>query len=105
MAHRSDTERLISKAYLNFSGVAYKTVPSSNHASPSGMLPFLQPAVTAKDTSNAPDAITSNKLRKWAQAQSSTSIEESEDMRYEAYVSLVSNALRKAWVSPDDQSV
>jgi hypothetical protein len=63
------------------------------------MLPFLQPAVTAKDSSHAPDAVTTNKLRKWAQTQTSTSIEELEDLRYEAYTSLVSNALRKAWVS------
>jgi metaxin len=69
------------------------------------MLPFLQPAATAKDLSNAPDAVTSNKLRKWAQTQSSASVEESEDLRYEAYVSLVSNDLRKAWVSPDEQSI
>jgi metaxin len=98
----SETKRFIYKAYLNFSGVAYQVVPSSNHASPSGMLPFLQPAATARDMSNAPDAVTSNKLRKWAQAQSPASVEESEDLRYEAYASLVSNALRKAWVSWDD---
>lgn len=98
-AHKSNTKRYASQAYLNFSGIAYKLVRSSNHGSPSGVLPFLQPAVTAKDSSNAPNAVTTSKLRKWAQTQSSTSIEESEDLRYEAYASLVSNALRRAWVS------
>jgi hypothetical protein len=99
--HSEVTNRLIFQAYLNFSGVEYKLVSSSNHGSPSGVLPFLQPAVTAEDSSNAPDAITSNKLRKWAQTQCSKSVEESDDSRYEAYASLVSNGLRRAWVSLD----
>lgn len=33
-----------------------------------------------------------------------TAPEESEDLRYDAYSSLVNNALRKAWVSQDDSS-
>ena len=40
----------------------------------------------------------SNKLTKWTKAQSSSRIEESDDLRYEAYASMVNNALRKAWV-------
>jgi metaxin len=78
--------------------VQYCLVPSSNHASPSGILPFLQPAATSKDQSNAPDAVPSNKLTKWTKAQSSSSIEEPKDLRYEAYASMINNALRKAWV-------
>ena len=93
------------QAYLNFSGIKYKVVPSSNHGSPSGILPFMQPAAAAKDSSAASDAVPSNKLRKWATAQSSTTIEESEDTRYEAYESLVSNALRRAWVSSNDRFI
>lgn len=87
------------KAYLNFCGIDHKLCPSSNHGSPSGVLPFLQPAAPAKDSSSVPDAVASNKLGKWIKSQPSTVPEESEDLRYEAYVSLVNNALRKAWVS------
>jgi len=78
--------------------VQYRLVPSSNHASPSGILPFLQPAATSKDQSSAPDAVPSNKLTKWTKTQSSSTIEESDDLRYESYASMVNNALRKAWV-------
>lgn len=97
--------RFALQAYLNFSGIKYKLVPSSNHGSPSGILPFMQPAAAAKDSSATPDAVPSNKLRKWAMAQSSTSIQESDDTRYEAYESLVSNALRRAWVSCNDRMI
>jgi hypothetical protein len=37
-------------------------------------------------------------LTKWTKAQSSSTIEESDDLRYEAYASMINNALRKAWV-------
>lgn len=86
------------QAYLNFSGIEHRLVPSSNHGSPSGILPFLQPAVPSKESKDAPAAVPSNKLTKWTKTQSSTSVEESEDLRYEAYASLINNALRKAWV-------
>lgn len=98
-AHRREADRFVQQqAYLNFSDVQYRLVPSSNHASPSGILPFLQPAVTSKDQSGAPDAVPSNKLTKWTKAHSSASIAESKDLRYEAYASMINNALRKAWV-------
>jgi len=42
--------------------------------------------------------VPSNKLTKWTKAHSSSTIEESDDLRYEAYASMVNNALRKAWV-------
>jgi metaxin len=42
--------------------------------------------------------VPSNKLTKWTKAQSSSRIKESDDLRYEAYASMVNNALRKAWV-------
>lgn len=93
------------QAYLNFSGLEYSTIPSSNHGSPSGILPFMQPAAPAKESSTVPDAVPSNKLRKWANTQTSKATEESEDLRYEAYASLVNNALRKAWVCRPDQAL
>jgi metaxin len=42
-------------------------------------------------------------LTKWTKAHSSSKIEDSEDLRYEAYASMVNNALRKAWVRWTDR--
>ncbi|KAK4507889.1 hypothetical protein PRZ48_001624 [Zasmidium cellare] len=87
------------QTYLRFSGVSFRTVPSSNHASPSGMLPFLQPAVTSAESNNALDPIPSNKLKKWLASQKKVkSVDETADIRYEAYASLLDNRIRKAWL-------
>ncbi|KXT13661.1 hypothetical protein AC579_4995 [Pseudocercospora musae] len=87
------------QAYLRFSGVPFKITASSNHASPSGTLPFLEPASAANDTSEAAQPISSNKLKKWLASQASIEkIAESSDIRYEAYASLVDNRIRKSWL-------
>ncbi|KAF2172453.1 hypothetical protein M409DRAFT_63135 [Zasmidium cellare ATCC 36951] len=87
------------QTYLRFFDIPFRTVPSSNHASPSGMLPFLQPAVSTPETINALDPIPSNKLKKWLVSQKTVnSVEESADIRYEAYASLLDNRIRKAWL-------
>lgn len=85
------------QTYLQFSGLPFRLVKSSNHASPSGALPFLQPAVKEVE---ALDPIASNKLRKWlAIREGGKKDAEEEDIRYEAYNSLLDNRVRKAWVS------
>ncbi|EGP91302.1 unnamed protein product [Zymoseptoria tritici ST99CH_3D7] len=86
------------QAFLRFAGLPFRLVPSSNHASPSGALPFLQPALSSPESSPVPP-IPSNKLKKWLAAQKlGQNIGEVEDIRYEAYASLLDNRLRKAWL-------
>ncbi|KAK5124682.1 hypothetical protein LTR85_001395 [Meristemomyces frigidus] len=83
------------QTYLKSNGIAFKIVPSSNHASPSGALPFLLPAVSGLEK----DPVPSNKLRKWVVSQKAREkTVESEDVRYEAYASLLDNRIRKAWL-------
>lgn len=86
------------QTYLQFSGLAFRLVKSNNHASPSGALPFLQPAV---EHSGSADPVASNKLKKWLGTQhpGGKVAEVDEDIRYEAYASLLDNRIRKAWVS------
>lgn len=101
-ARRLGTDQL-RQAYLKFMGVEYVTVVSNNHASPSGVLPFLLPASTAPRTESVLP-IPSNKLQHWV-SERSASREESLDMRYGAYMSLLDNRIRNAWVSTASENV
>ncbi|KAK1093409.1 phosphatidylserine decarboxylase [Friedmanniomyces endolithicus] len=86
------------QAYLKFTGIPFTTGPSTNHASPSGALPYLQPAVSTTEPTKQP--IPSNKLKRWIAAQnpSSTPHKEPEDPRHEAYASLLDHRIRRAWL-------
>ncbi|PPJ56221.1 hypothetical protein CBER1_09389 [Cercospora berteroae] len=88
------------QTYLRFRDVPFSLVSSNNHASPSGSLPFLQPATPNNSTtSTTPDPIPANRLPKWlANTQNSTSPSEPNDIRLEAYQSLIDNRIRKAWL-------
>ncbi|KAK1065350.1 phosphatidylserine decarboxylase [Friedmanniomyces endolithicus] len=86
------------QAYLKFTGIPFTTLPSTNHASPSGALPYLQPAFSTTEPTKQP--IPSNKLKRWIAAQnpSSTPHKEPEDPRHEAYASLLDHRIRRAWL-------
>lgn len=78
------------QTYLRLRGIKYITIPSNNHASPTGALPFLLP-----DYSSA--AISASKLPKWA----STPISKDDPLsnpREDAYLSLLSHRIRPAWL-------
>ena len=86
------------QTYLKFGGLPFRTVPSTNHASPTGALPFLLPL--GPDSSSPSEStlpIASNKLQKWANEQGVT-LEEPSDLRYDAYLTLVDHRIRNAWV-------
>ena len=90
------------QAYLRFNSISFTVTPSNNHASPSGSLPFLLPAVSGQDVYlKTQEPVASNKLNKWIanQASKEKQTQEPDDIRYEAYASLVDNRIRKAWVS------
>lgn len=86
----------ILQAYLKFSNVDFRVTASSNHASPSGALPFLLPV--QPDTLKPVQPVPSGKLQRWTMNSSETVIEESGDLRYEAYLSLLDHRIRRAWV-------
>ncbi|KAL8691801.1 MAG: hypothetical protein Q9218_003047 [Villophora microphyllina] len=87
------------QTYLKLIGVDFVTVPSSNHASPNGALPFLIPAYSnTQSTLDTVAPIASNKLQEWASKNGRSVKEESENMRYEAYMSLLDHRIRNAWL-------
>ncbi|KAK5116964.1 hypothetical protein LTR62_006685 [Meristemomyces frigidus] len=88
------------QTYLKFEGIPFCTVPSTNHASPSGALPFLLPAGRGQDARSARDPIAGGKLKRWTatQKENKEKSREPEDVRYEAYASLVDHRLRRAWL-------
>jgi len=99
MQCRSREADVSGQTYLRFCDVTFRTVPSSNHASPSSALPFLLPAVSASGATKAQDPVPSNRLKKWIAAQEGADkLPESDDLRYEAYASLLDHRIRKAWV-------
>lgn len=83
------------QAYLKFSDIEFHTVNSTNHASPSGSLPYLLPA-------DSLIPVPSNKFRKWTKTQvhdgPSEEEEKSEGLRYEPYMSLLDHRIRNAWL-------
>ena len=82
------------QAYLKFCGIAFHTVQSNNHASPSGALPFLIPGQVADTTVNP---IAANRLQRWSKEQGKAP-EEPDRLRVEAYMALLDHRIRRAWV-------
>lgn len=71
--------------------------PSTNHASPTGALPFLLPPSTSSDAdSQVP--VPSNKLEQYALNHGSVKVPDVPSLRMEAYQSLLDNRIRSAWL-------
>ncbi|KAL8736108.1 MAG: hypothetical protein Q9181_002549 [Wetmoreana brouardii] len=88
------------QTYLKLIGVDFVTVLSSNHASPTGSLPFVIPASSATEASTL-DTVTpipSNKLPEWASKIRHVTKQEPENMRYDAYMSLLDHRIRNGWL-------
>ena len=69
------------QTFLNIAGVDHRLISSNNHASPTGILPFLLPAYSAASASSeASLPIPSNKLLKYA-IDHGSKIEEVSSMR------------------------
>jgi metaxin len=82
---------------MNIAGIDHRLISSNNHASPTGSLPFLLPAVSSSSSHDMILPIASNKLIKYAKEHGAI-VEESASMRYEAYQSLLDHRIRNAWV-------
>ncbi|BCS18540.1 putative mitochondrial outer membrane protein (Sam35) [Aspergillus puulaauensis] len=82
------------QAYLKFVGIDFDLVPSNNHASPSGVLPFLLPALPVGTGTPIP----SGKLQKWAIEEVHCEEEQQLNVRFEVYLSLLDTRIRNAWL-------
>ncbi|KAF2762771.1 hypothetical protein EJ05DRAFT_506453 [Pseudovirgaria hyperparasitica] len=104
------------QAYLAFLQIPVVLVPSNNHASPSGALPFLISNTDSSSSSGGGGVVPSNKLRRWAEENSAVADgnnnnedednddptaaaqKREDDARHEAYISLVETSIRRAWL-------
>ncbi|MCJ1398119.1 hypothetical protein MMC11_001316 [Xylographa trunciseda] len=88
------------QTYLNLLGLDFRTAASTNHASPTGTLPFLIPSSRTNlqdEVVGQTAVVPSNKLQKWARDKGIIR-EEPDTMRYEAYMSLLDHRIRRAWL-------
>ncbi|CAK7273289.1 hypothetical protein SEPCBS119000_005578 [Sporothrix epigloea] len=98
------------QTYLRFAGIPVRTITSSNHASPTGALPFLQPArnraiptgttTSARQLPSRP--ISASDFPAWvAKTATSSSAPPAtlrDHARAAAYQSLLDSSLRRAWL-------
>lgn len=85
------------QTYLRIAGVQHDCVPSTNHASPSGALPFLLPPAVGAQPNVPP--LTGERIAAYARersAESPASVEA--EPKIAAYRALISQAIRPAWV-------
>jgi hypothetical protein len=101
--HLPPLQLIASQAYLKFSKIPFRVASANNHASPSGSLPFMLPSSPEPYKQSQP--VPSGKLQRWAMNNSEKAIEESGDLRYEAYLSLLDHRIRRAWVRYPQESI
>ncbi|CAH0016084.1 unnamed protein product [Clonostachys rhizophaga] len=83
------------QTFLRIAGVDVDLIPSNNHASPSGALPFLLPSST---NSGSSPPLTGGKIQKYAKDNATRKIPTIESNRQEAYRSLIAQSIRPAWL-------
>ncbi|KAI9687687.1 MAG: hypothetical protein M1820_010393, partial [Bogoriella megaspora] len=87
------------QTFLKIAQIQFIPIASNNHASPSGALPFLLPSPSSNTAPQQPPTpIPASKLLKWAKDQNNA-LREPEDVRLEAYQTLLETRIRRAWVS------
>lgn len=99
---RPNSQYYLVKTFLKLSKVRFTIIPSTNHASPTGSLPFLLPARDSTSSSSAVKPIPSSKLYEYALSRSQHAKEQLEQpaasLRQEAYQSLLDVPLRNAFL-------
>ncbi|KAL7901726.1 hypothetical protein HDV63DRAFT_54531 [Trichoderma sp. SZMC 28014] len=86
------------QTFLRIAGVEVDIVPSTNHASPSGALPFLLPPTIAQSSARPAIPLTGSKIERYTKDHSSHEIPADSSSRIEAYEALLSQSLRPAWL-------
>ncbi|KAI9167713.1 Metaxin-1 [Paramyrothecium foliicola] len=81
---------------LRVAGVDVELVPSNNHASPSGALPFLLPSSPTSYAAVSP--LTSSKIGRYAQDHAQDRLRDESHPRLQAYQSLLTQNIRPAWL-------
>ncbi|EZF78583.1 hypothetical protein H113_00314 [Trichophyton rubrum MR1459] len=88
---------LMWQAYLRFRGIEFRTIPSNNHASPDGALPFLLPAGPEGDSE--PSCVAPSKLQNWADTNAKHQYTEAKISGVlRTYKSLLERNIRDAWL-------
>ncbi|KAF5015966.1 hypothetical protein F66182_12510, partial [Fusarium sp. NRRL 66182] len=77
---------------LKIARVEFDIVPSNNHASPSGALPFLLPA-----SSPSSRPLVGEKIHKYARENAARELPNISSPRLEAYQALLTQNIRPAW--------
>ncbi|KAG8677177.1 hypothetical protein FPOAC2_03296 [Fusarium poae] len=78
---------------LKIAGIEFDIVPSNNHASPSGALPFLLPS-----SSQPSKPLTGEKIHKYAREHTAHTFPNISSPRLEAYQALLTQNIRPAWL-------
>ncbi|KAM0239697.1 hypothetical protein ACHAPO_002668 [Fusarium lateritium] len=78
---------------LKIAGIEFDIVPSNNHASPSGALPFLLPS-----SSQSSKPLTGQKIHKYAREHAAHTFPNTPSPRLEAYQALLTQNIRPAWL-------
>ncbi|KAK6513332.1 hypothetical protein TWF281_004963 [Arthrobotrys megalospora] len=92
------------QTYLKIRGINFTTIPSNNHASPSGSLPFLTVSPPSSSSSERQriqrTVIPVAKLAQWVEdnAPGTVNTVDTEGADYRAFLSLVEGAVRDAWL-------
>ncbi|KAI0171311.1 hypothetical protein BJ166DRAFT_589385 [Pestalotiopsis sp. NC0098] len=85
------------QTFLKLAGVEFRLISSTNHASPTGALPFLITPSTPSDFgSQVP--VPSNKLERYALDHGAQKVPDVDTLRLEAYQSLLDHRIRNAWL-------
>ncbi|KAF5507061.1 Metaxin-1 [Colletotrichum aenigma] len=82
------------QTFLKIAGVHFRTFPSTNHASPSGALPYLQPSIPSRPITAG------SRLETWALSQNPSSKQPPPPpaSRLQAYEALLDTRIRTAWL-------
>lgn len=85
------------QTFLKLAGVDFQVVSSTNHASPTGALPFLiPPSSPIASVTHTP--IPSNKLEQYAAENGTSQVPDVPSLKLEAYESLLDYRIRNAWL-------
>lgn len=85
------------QTFLKLAGVEFRLVPSNNHASPTGALPFLLPPHSANNT-DSQTPIPSSKLEEYAGSTGSKKVAETRYEYVETWQTLLHHQVRDAWL-------
>ncbi|KAI1140322.1 hypothetical protein F5Y05DRAFT_377999 [Hypoxylon sp. FL0543] len=85
------------QTFLKLAGVEFRVVPSTNHASPTGALPFLIPPSSPNNPATH-TPIPSSKLEQYAAEEGTSEVVDVPSLKLEAYESLIDYQIRNAWL-------